>query len=160
MNLSPSFQLGKSWLWHALFFGLLLLIQVSLALFREQPLRMSDEAVFLANALYLSGSGPMPTLHGAHYSAFGYSLFLVPAYWIFDHPNTIYTACLIISAFLLSTLYFGLYYVLKSLLGTPSRPAASSCVPYLSLSSNPAPRQLRMGRRCLPAGLRVSRGPL
>ena len=124
MNLSPSFQLGKSWLWHALFFGLLLLIQVSLALFREQPLRMSDEAVFLANALYLSGSGPMPTLHGAHYSAFGYSLFLVPAYWIFDHPNTIYTACLIISAFLLSTLYFGLYYVLKSLLGTPSRPAA------------------------------------
>ena len=113
--------MSKRWHTHALLFSLFFLIQVALAHAREQPLRMSDEAVFLANALYLSGSAPMPTLHGALYSAFGYSLFLVPAYWIFDHPHTIYFASLVISALLMSTLYLGLYYVLTSILGSPSR---------------------------------------
>ena len=112
---------SKRWHTHALLISLFFLIQVALAHAREQPLRMSDEAVFLANALYLSGSAPMPTLHGAHYSAFGYSLFLVPAFWVFDHPHAIYFASLIISALLMSSLYLGLYYVLTSILGLPSR---------------------------------------
>ena len=58
---------------------------------------------------------------GHSYSAFGYSLFLVPAFWVFDHPHTIYFASLVISALLMSTLYLGLYYVLTSILGSPSR---------------------------------------
>ena len=114
----------SDWHLHVIPFGLLLAIQLAPAFLREQPLRMSDEAVYLANALYLSGSAPMPTLHGALYSAFGYSLFLVPAFWVFDHPHTIYFASLAISALLMSTLYLGLYYVLTSLLGAPSRLAA------------------------------------
>ena len=121
MNLSPSFQLGKNWLWHALFFGLLLLIQVALALFRDLPLVTADESVYLAHARFFSGTAPMPTLYGSHFFAFGYSLFLVPAFWLFESPTTAYTASLVISAFLMSTLYLILYYVLVSLLGISSR---------------------------------------
>ena len=121
MNLIPSLQVGKSWLWHALFFGLLLLIQVSLALFRDLPLVTADESVYLAHARFFSGTAPMPTLHGASFFAFGYSLFLVPAFWLFDSPYSIYTASLVVGAFLMSTLYFSLYYVLASLLNTSSR---------------------------------------
>ena len=121
MNLIPSLQVGKSWLWHALFFGLLLLIQVSLALFRDLPLVTADESVYLAHARFFSGTAPMPTLYGSHFFAFGYSLFLVPAFWLFESPTTAYTASLVISAFLMSTLYLILYYVLVSLLGISSR---------------------------------------
>ena len=121
MNLIPSFQVGKSWLWHGLFFGLLLLIQVSLALFRDLPLVTADESVYLAHARFFSGTAPMPTLYGSHFFAFGYSLFLVPAFWLFESPTTAYTASLVISAFLMSTLYLILYYVLVCLLGISSR---------------------------------------
>ena len=121
MNLSPSFQVGKSWLWHALFFGLLLLIQIALALFRDLPLVTADESVYLAHARFFSGAAPMPTLYGSHFFAFGYSLFLVPAFWLFESPTTAYTASLVISAFLMSTLYLILYYVLVCLLGISSR---------------------------------------
>ena len=112
---------AKKWPLHVLAFALLLLAQIGLVLVREQPLIMADEAVFLANARYLSGTAPMPTLHGAVFFHFGYSLFLVPAFWLFDSPYTIYTASLVISAFLMSTVYLSLYYVLASLLGISSR---------------------------------------
>ena len=113
--------LDRGWLRHVLPFGLLLLIQVALALFRELPLITADESVYLAHARFLSGTAPMPTLHGTHFFAIGYSLFLVPAFWLFDSPNVTYTASLVISAFLMSTLYLILYYVLVCLLGISSR---------------------------------------
>ena len=59
-----------------------------------------------------SGAAPMPTLHGSHYSLRPATRFLVPAFWLFENPYTIYTASLVISALLMSTLYFSLYYVL------------------------------------------------
>ena len=137
--------MSKRWHTHALLISLFFLIQVALAHAREQPLRMSDEAVFLANALYLSGSAPMPTLHGAHYSAFGYSLFLVPAFWVFDHPHAIYFASLVISALLMSTLYLGLCYVLTSYTRFAVALLCSRRNLYLSLSSYSATCQLRLG---------------
>ena len=81
----------------------------------------ADESVYLAHARFFSGTAPMPTLHGASFFAFGYSLFLVPAFWLFDSPYSIYTASLVVGALLMSTLYFSLYYVLASLLNISSR---------------------------------------
>ena len=77
--------------------------------------------MYLAHARFFSGTAPMPTLHGASFFAFGYSLFLVPAFWLFDSPYSIYTASLVVGALLMSTLYFSLYYVLASLLNISSR---------------------------------------
>ena len=120
--------MSKRWHMHALLISLFFLIQVALAHAREQPLRMSDEAVFLANALYLSGSAPMPTLHRG--TLFGFWLLPIPSPSLlgFDHPHTIYFASLVISALLMSTLYLGLYYILTSLLGSPSRYSALAAI--------------------------------
>ena len=114
-------SLERGWLRHGLPFGLLLLIQVALALFRELPLAVSDETVYLANARFLSGTAPMPTLHGSYFFHFGYSLFLVPAFWLFESPTDVYTASLVVSALLMSTLYLSLYYILASIFGVTSR---------------------------------------
>lgn len=129
------------WLCHALAFGLLLVLQLCMVYFRELPLIVADESVYLAHARYLSDNGPMPALHGAILFSFGYSLFLVPAYWLFDNPHTIYTASLFISALLICTVYLSLYYVLASLLRVPSRLAIAvsliTCLyPPLLLRSN------------------------
>ena len=126
MNLPHYSQIGKNWLWHALFFGLLLLIQVTLALFRDLPIVTADETVYLAHARYLSGAAPMPTLQGTVFFHFGYSLFLVPVHLLFKDPYLAYKASLIVSALLMGTLYFSLYYILASLLGIPSRYAVLS----------------------------------
>ncbi len=82
---------------------------------------MSDETVYLANARFLSGTAPMPTLHESYFFHFGYSLFLVPVFWLFKNPSDVYTASLVISALLMSTLYLSLYFVLASLIGISPR---------------------------------------
>ncbi len=114
-------NLDNKWLRHALPFGLLLLLQVTLVLLREPVPIVGDEAGYLANARYLSGTAPMPTLYKAPFHSFGYSLFLVPALRLFENPYTAYSVCLIINAFLMSTLYFSLHYILSALLDVPSR---------------------------------------
>ena len=110
-----------SWLIHVLPIGVLLVLQLVMVLARDQPLTMADEAGYLANARYLAGVAPMPTFYGAHYYPFGLSLFLVPAFWLFDNPHHIYTASLAIGTLLVSTHYVSLYYVLKALLGVSAR---------------------------------------
>ncbi len=98
-----------------------MLVQIALALFRELPLAVSDETVYLANARFLSGTAPMPTLHESYFFHFGYSLFLVPVFWLFKNPSDVYTASLVVSALLMSTLYLSLYFVLASLIGISPR---------------------------------------
>lgn len=126
---------------HLLPIGLLLAMQLALALTREQPLYLADEAGYLANARYLSGAAPMPTFHGSHFYPFGYSLFLIPAFLLFNNPYTAYSASLVIGIVLMSTVYFSLYYLLTPLLGIPTRVAmvaafASCLYPPLLLRAN------------------------
>lgn len=116
--------LQSRWLAHALPVGLLLLVQVALALNRDLPLITADESVYLAHARYLSGTAPIPTLYEATFFNFGYSLFLLPAFWLFENPHETYTASLIIGAVLMSTVYLTLHYVLVSILGVSSRLAS------------------------------------
>ena len=83
----------------------------------------------------------MPTFHGAHSYPFGYSLFLIPVFWLLDNPYTVYKASLGIGVLLMSTLYVSLYYVLTHLLGNSPRlamlAAFITCLsPPLLLRSN------------------------
>ena len=141
VQLLARIALDKVWLRHVLPFGLLLAIQLALALLREQPLILADEAGYLANARYLSGAAHLPTFHGAHSYPFGYSLFLIPVFWLLDNPYTVYKASLVIGVLLMSTLYVSLYYVLTHLLGISPRlamlAAFITCLsPPLLLRSN------------------------
>lgn len=114
----------KNWLWHALAFGLLFLIQAALALFLREPfLIVGDEAGYLAHARYLSGAAPIPALDRLTLHHPGYSLFIIPAFWLYESPFDVYRACLIINAFLMSALYLSLHYTLVKLLSIPRKAA-------------------------------------
>lgn len=89
-------------------------VEVALRLYLDRgrvgPLAVPDEPGYLLNARILSGTGPGdPDLalqvHG------GYSLLLVPAYWLAHDPATVYRLVLAINA-LLGSLLFPIGYLL------------------------------------------------
>jgi hypothetical protein len=102
----------------------------------EQPLILADEVGYLGNARYLSGVAHMPDMRGTGFYHFGYSLFLLPAFWLFAEPEWVYRAAIATNALLVSALYFPLRFILVSTLGlssTPARWIAFSCCLYPSL---------------------------
>lgn len=102
----------------------------------EQPIILADELGYLGNARFLSGSGHLPNMHGSQFYHFGYSLFIVPAFWLFSDPVSIYKAALFINALLVSALYFPLVFILTSFLElsrSTARWIAFTCSLYPSL---------------------------
>ncbi len=90
----------------------LVLLHILLALKMQQP-NIFDEFGYLARARYLSGVAHIPQDIGAYH--FGYSLFLLPAFWLFSDPILVYKAVVITNSLLISSLYFAIYHVLHTL---------------------------------------------
>jgi hypothetical protein len=98
--------------------GLLLLVgylvqlalRVALSVGRDGPTNLADETGYLANARVMSG-GVAGELSMAAFYRGGYSLLLLPAYWLGDGSRTDYQYALATNA-LLSSLVFPLVYVL------------------------------------------------
>ena len=114
----------------------LVLIHLLSGVQMEQPLILADEAGYLGNARYLSGAAHLPDMRGTGFYHFGYSLFLLPAFWLFSEPVAIYKAVIAINSLLISALFFPLYVILESLLQVPARWArwfAFTCCLYPSL---------------------------
>lgn len=132
MSLLPSWRIGKLLLPYLA----LVFIHVLSGLQMEQPIILADELGYLGNARFLSGSGPLPNMHGSQFYHFGYSLFLLPAFWLFSDPISTYKAALTINALLISALYFPLFFILESFLEVPKSAArwiAFTCCLYPSL---------------------------
>jgi hypothetical protein len=85
----------------------------------QQPSIFADELGYLGHARYLSGTGVFPYMGTATYYHFGYSLLLLPAFWLFDDPFQTYRAVMVTNALLISLLYFPVRHVLHAGLGTP-----------------------------------------
>ena len=107
----------------------------------EQPLILADEVGYLGNARYLAGAADLPDMQGSQFYHFGYSLFLLPAFWLFTDPGSIYQAALAINALLISALLFPLYWILTSFARLPAAAArwigfACCLYPSLLLYSN------------------------
>jgi hypothetical protein len=83
----------------------------------QQPWIFADELGYLGHARYLSGTGVFPNMGGATYYHFGYSLLLMPAFWLFDDPFQTYRAVVITNGLMISLLYFPVRYVLSASLG-------------------------------------------
>jgi hypothetical protein len=99
----------------------------------EQPIIMADEVGYLGNARYLSGTAHLPDMWRSHFYHFGYSLFLLPAFWLFSNPLVTYKAVIAINALLMSALYFPLCSILGSFLDVPrgtARWIAFTCCLY------------------------------
>jgi hypothetical protein len=92
----------------------LVLIHVLSGLEMQQPIILADELGYLGNARYLSGTAHLPAMGERAFYHFGYSLFLLPAFWLFSDPVSIYKATVVINALLVSSLYFPLYFILTS----------------------------------------------
>jgi hypothetical protein len=85
-------------------------LRVAIGLDRDGPTNFADETGYLANARVLSG-GVAGQLGGAAFYRGGYSLLLLPAYWLGDGPQAEYRNVLATNA-LLSSLVFPLVHVL------------------------------------------------
>ena len=90
----------------------LVLLHILLALKMQQP-NIWDEFGYLGRARYLSGVAHIPQDIGLYH--FGYSLFLLPAFWLCSDPISVYKAVIITNSLLISSLYFAIYYVLHTL---------------------------------------------
>lgn len=100
-------------------FFLLLLINILMGLKMQGPIHFPDEAGYLGKARFLSGTSHI--IQGAGVYHFGYALFLVPVFWIFSDPSLVYSAVMVINALLMSSLYFGIVYILHVLFEYPKR---------------------------------------
>jgi len=99
----------------------LVLLHVVLTIKMQYP-NIWDEFGYLGRARYLAGAAHLPHNIGPYH--FGYSLFLVPSFWLFSDPYYIYKAVLITNSLMISTLYFPLYYIMHSLLDNEKRLSA------------------------------------
>jgi len=115
------------------FYGALVAIHVLSGLPAEQPLVLSDELGYLGNARYIAGVSHLPEMEGAQLYHFGYSIFLVPMFWVFADPIWTYKAAIVVNALLASLLIVPLFSVVARLIGAPSRTArwvAFTCCLY------------------------------
>ena len=125
----------------ALPYLLLVTIHVACGWPFQQPRIFADELGYLGHARYLSGAGLFPNMGATIYYHFGYALFLLPAFWLFEDPYQTYRAVVVTNGFLISLLYFPLRFVLHGAIGVPRNLASAiafvTCLyPAFLLQSN------------------------
>ncbi|MCF8082921.1 MAG: hypothetical protein K9M96_07490 [Deltaproteobacteria bacterium] len=88
----------------------LVFLHIILGLKMQQPIIFADEVGYLGVARYFAGVSHLP--QGIQLYHFGYSLFLLPAFWLFSDPISAYRAAIVINSLLLSSLYISIYFLL------------------------------------------------
>lgn len=130
------------WIYYIILpFFVLVLLHLVIGLPMKYPKIIADEFGYLGNAQYLAGTAPMPNLRGTAFYHFGYSIFIIPAFWLFSDPLLAYKTALIINAFLLSTLYLAIYYIAVVIFTYPKKVSSlvafvTSLYPSFLLGSN------------------------
>ena len=126
---------------HLLLYLALVILHLLMGMQMEQPLIFSDELGYLGNARYLAGTARLPDMEDSQFYHFGYSLLLLPAFWLLTAPLLAYKGAIVINCLLISSLYFPLYFILNSLLQAERKTAiriafACSLYPSYLLFSN------------------------
>lgn len=82
---------------------------------------LDDEFGYWGNAAYLAGLDWSDAVSEIPYYSYGYSLLLVPLFWIFDNPVYMYKAAIVLNGILLSISFLLCYDIAKKLIkGTNS----------------------------------------
>jgi hypothetical protein len=102
---------------------LLVGLHVALSWVTWQPTVFFDELGYLGNARYLAGRGCPPNLDGFPFYHCGYSLLIVPAFWLSSDPAVVFKAIVVLNGLMLSGLFFCFYHMLRRLFDYPERPA-------------------------------------
>jgi len=115
------------------FYLALVAIHLLSGLVAQQPIVLADELGYLGNARYIAGVAHLPDMQNTQLYHFGYSLFLLPAFWFIADPVATYKAAIAINALLASSLIAPLYFALTALGRVPGRTAvwiAFTCCLY------------------------------
>ena len=100
----------------------LVALRLILALFRDGPVLVADEAGYLLNARALTGGTP-GELRLAPFYRGGYSLVIAPVVALHADPRTVYRLVLVVNAMLAASLAPLLYLMLVRFFRVPRRPA-------------------------------------
>src|SRR5262245_15372900 len=87
--------------------GSVLLLALHVVLVRDihGPSVVPDEAGYLGNARWLSGTSPTWIMAETPYYGFGYALFIAPLFRVIHDPETLYRAVLVVNALLATSLF-------------------------------------------------------
>jgi hypothetical protein len=88
---------NSAWIAAGIAVAVLLVSHVFTAWGANLPLYWEDEAGYLGNAQVMAGVGEVPDLRGRPYYV-GWSLLLVPLWWIFDNGQSVYQGAVALSA--------------------------------------------------------------
>jgi hypothetical protein len=97
-----------------------LALRLALGVGRDGPVIFADETGYLANARVMS-DGVVGQLSLASFYRGGYSLLLLPAYWLGDGPHSRYDLVLATNALLSSLVFPLLYLLLRRVFAVPVR---------------------------------------
>lgn len=93
-----------AWRWASLLWvtstALLLLINQ----YRNGPAVLADELGYIGVARFLAGAAPLPNMFTASFYHFGYSLFIVPAFWLGTDPVSAYRWIMVINCLLVAAI--------------------------------------------------------
>ncbi len=106
---------SSKWLYIIWPYFLLILIHVLFTSQIQQPLLWPDEFMQLGHARYFSGGNHFLLLSGLPYSYPAYAFLILPAFWLFSTPDSIYQAVIVVNVIFASALYFPIYYILRNL---------------------------------------------
>ena len=120
--LTPSRPFKEKCIFYILPYFTLVILHVILTIKMQYP-NIWDEFGYLGRARYLAGVAHLP--HDISRYHFGYSLFLLPSFWLFSDPYYVYKSVLITNSFLISALFFPLFYILHTLLGNDKKFSAA-----------------------------------
>ncbi|NLO18898.1 MAG: hypothetical protein GX121_03320 [Ignavibacteria bacterium] len=115
-----------------------------MALNMKVPVVWPDEYIYLFYAQFFSGLKELIYLPASDLvGSFGYPLLIAPLYIFFREPTNFYNSVIIFNAILGSTLYIGIFYLVKNILGANNRQAMligvlTSLYPAFVLQSNMA----------------------
>lgn len=82
---------------------------------------LEDEFGYWGNAAYLAGLDWSDAISNIPYYSYGYSLLLVPLFWIFDNPVHMYRAAVVLNGLLLSASFLLCYDLARKLMSTANR---------------------------------------
>lgn len=104
-------------------FLLQVVLRLAISLGRDGPVNFADETGYLANTRVMSG-GVIGNLSLASFYRGGYSLLLLPAYWLGEGPQSQYHFVLATNALLSSLVFPLLYMMLTRVFTVPVRAAS------------------------------------
>jgi len=110
--------------WVLVFLWLLsLIILLAINQYRNGPAVLADELGYLGVARYLAGAAALPDMYTASFYHIGYSIFIVPAFWLGSDPVSAYHWVMVINAMLAASVAPLSYVLARQFFAVPHRRA-------------------------------------